>query len=141
MIRTKEFKSKPYITEEMVYKVAMIVREGTISGYSASDPKRLNGGKYVQELERKWAEVHKVKHAIAVNSATSGLITALRALEIGQGDEVITTPFTFSATWASIKLAGATPVFADVDTKFPLLLLLFVVLTFLSHIDTELNLF
>lgn len=115
MIRTKEFKSKAYITEEMIEKVSQVMREGTLSGYSASDPERLNGGKYVQELERKWAEVHKVKYAIAVNSATSGLITALRALEIGQGDEVITTPFTFSATWASIKLVGATPVFADVD--------------------------
>ncbi len=115
MIRTKEFKSKAYITEEMIERVSQVMREGILSGYSASDPERRSGGFYVQELERKWAEVHKVKHAIAVNSATSGLITALRALEIGSGDEVITTPFTFSATWASIKLVGATPVFADVD--------------------------
>ncbi len=117
MIRTKEFKSKAYITEEMVEKVEFVLRGGILSGYSASDPDKLNGGYFVQELERKWAEVHKVKHAIAVNSATSGLITALRALEIGYDDEVITTPFTFSATWASIKLAGATPVFADVDLE------------------------
>ena len=115
MIRTKEFKSKPYITREMIASVIAVMNEGTLSGYSASDPDKLNGGKYVQDLERKWAEYHKVKYAIAVNSATSGLITALRALEIGSGDEVITTPFTFSASWASIKLVGATPVFADVD--------------------------
>lgn len=117
MIRKKEFKSKPYITEEMVQVVADIVRSGEISGFSASDPDKLNGGYYVKELERKWAEVHNVKYAISVNSATSGLITALRALEVGSGDEVITTPFSFSASWTSIELVGATPVFADVDLE------------------------
>lgn len=122
MIRTKEFKSKPYITREMIARVIAVMKGGLLSGYSASNPDKLNGGPVVQELERKWAEVHKVKYAIAVNSATSGLITALRALEIGQGDawgwdEVITSPFTVSMTWASIKLVGATPVFADVDLE------------------------
>lgn len=122
MIRTKEFKSKPYITREMMAKVIQVMKDGLLSGYSASNPEKLNGGPMVQELERKWAEVHKVKYAIAVNSATSGLITALRALGIGSGDgwgwdEVITTPFTVSMTWASIKLVGATPVFADVDLE------------------------
>ena len=117
MIRTKEFKSKPYITREMIARVIAVMHDGILSGYSASNPDKLNGGPVVQELERKWAEVHKVKYAIAVNSATSGLITALRALEIGSGDEVITTPFTVSMTWTPIKLVGATPVFADVDLE------------------------
>lgn len=114
MIRTKEFKSKPYITEEMIEKVAKVMREGTISGFHATE---IEGGKYVQEFEKKWAEYHHVKHVISVNSATSGLITALKAVGIGQGDEVITSPFSFSASWSAIKLVGATPVFADVDLE------------------------
>ena len=117
MIRTKEFKSKPYITREMIARVIAVMHDGLLSGYSASNPDKLNGGPVVQELERKWAEYHKVKYAIAVNSATSGLITALRALEIGSGDEVITTPFSVSMSWTPIKLVGATPIFADVDLE------------------------
>ena len=73
------------------------------------------GGKYVREFEAAFAKDLGVPYAISVNSATSGLITALKAAGICQGDEVITTPFTFTATATSILLAGAIPVFADID--------------------------
>ncbi len=96
----------------MIEKVASVMREGVISGFRSTD---MEGGKYVREFEQKWANYHQVKHAISVNSATSGLITALKACGIGQGKEVITTPFSFSATWSAIRLAGATPVFSDVE--------------------------
>ena len=54
-------------------------------------------------------------HSLAVNSATSGLHLALEALGVGPGDEVITTPYTFTATAEVIRYLGANPVFVDID--------------------------
>jgi len=68
------------------------------------------------ELEERIASYNGVKHAVALASGTDALILSLRALNIGQGDEVITTPFTFFATVESIITCGAVPVFADIDS-------------------------
>ena len=72
-------------------------------------------GSYAEKLEREIERRFKVKHAVAVNSGTAGLHTALVAAGITSG-EVITSPYTFSATVSAIVLSGATPVFADVDS-------------------------
>jgi perosamine synthetase len=72
-------------------------------------------GSYAEKLEREIERRFKVKHAVVVNSGTAGLHTALVAAGITSG-EVITSPYTFSATVSAIVLAGATPVFADVDS-------------------------
>lgn len=71
-------------------------------------------GKNVTEFEKEFAEYIGVKHAISVGNGTDALIIALKAMGIGEGDEVITTPFTFFATAESISAVGATPVFVDV---------------------------
>jgi dTDP-4-amino-4,6-dideoxygalactose transaminase len=75
-------------------------------------------GKNVQELEENLANYFNVKHAITVNSGTDALLISLKSLGIKEGDEVITTPFTFFATAEVINNIGATPVFVDIDENF-----------------------
>jgi UDP-2-acetamido-2-deoxy-ribo-hexuluronate aminotransferase len=82
----------------------------------------LDHGQYVLgpetvELERKLADYVGAKHCIGASSGTDTLLIALLTLGIGAGDEVITSPFTFIATGEMIALAGATPVFVDIDRR------------------------
>jgi len=72
-------------------------------------------GKNVESLEREIAEYLNVSWAVGLASGTDALYLSLRALDIGQGDEVITTPFTFIATAEAITYVGAKPVFVDID--------------------------
>ena len=75
----------------------------------------LRSGAYIlgpntKALEQEFSEYLGVKHSIGLNSGTDALHLALRALDIGKGDEVITVAFTFVATTESIEIVGATPV-------------------------------
>lgn len=72
-------------------------------------------GPEIAELEKKLAEYVGVKHCITVSSGTHSLEIAMRALKIGPGDEVISTPFTWISSAETISLVGATPVFVDID--------------------------
>ena len=71
-------------------------------------------GVNVKEFEKEFGEYLGTKHSISVANGTDALIIALKALGIGEGDEVITTPYTFFATAESISFVGATPIFVDV---------------------------
>jgi dTDP-4-amino-4,6-dideoxygalactose transaminase len=82
----------------------------------------LDHGKYImgpeiQRLEEKLARYVGVKHAISCASGTDALLLALMAYDIGPGDAIFTTPFTFIATGEVISLLGATPVFVDIDPQ------------------------
>ena len=98
--------AKPIISDEEIKEVVKVLR----SGFIAQGPK-------VAEFEENFAEYVGVKHAVASSSGTTALHLALLAADIGAGDEVITTPFSFAATGNSILYVGAKPVFVDIDKK------------------------
>jgi dTDP-4-amino-4,6-dideoxygalactose transaminase len=86
----------------------------------------LRSGRYVlgpevEALERDFAALHGVRHGVAMASGTDALWLGLMALGVKPGDHVVTSPFTFFASAATIALAGAKPVLADVDPKTALL--------------------
>ena len=72
-------------------------------------------GPMVDRLEEAFAALCSVRHAVAVSSGTAALVAALEALGVGDGEEVVTTPFTFAATLNAILEVGATARFADID--------------------------
>ncbi len=74
-------------------------------------------GDVVENFEKEFAEYIGVKHAIAVNSGTAALHASIAALDIGPGDEVIVSPFTFIATASSVLQNNAIPIFADIDDR------------------------
>ncbi len=78
---------------------------------------RLSLGPKTKAFERALAEAVGVPHAVAVNSGTSALHLLIRAFEIGPGDEVVTTPFSFIASTNCILFERATPVFVDIDPE------------------------
>ncbi len=101
--------------EEEAQAAADIVRKGILSDFEGSNNRWFLGGDCVKRFEREWAEHFGVKHAISVNSATSGLFAAIGAAGVAPGDEVITTPWTMTATAAAIVAYHAVPIFADIE--------------------------
>ena len=92
-----------------------VMDSGELSGFFGSPGPQWLGGEKVQQFERKWADNYGYKHAISVNSWTTGLTTAVGAMGIGPGDEVIVSPYTMSASATAILFYGGIPVFADID--------------------------
>ena len=78
---------------------------------------RYIGGSIVDDFEQQFAKYIDVSHCVSCNSGTDALFLALRAVNIGLGDEVITTSFTFFATAEVISAVGATPIFIDIDPQ------------------------
>ncbi|MBW2671910.1 MAG: DegT/DnrJ/EryC1/StrS family aminotransferase [Deltaproteobacteria bacterium] len=103
--------------EEIEAVLKVLFREPVcLSGFY----KNPRGGPSVQAFEERLASYVGVKHAVAVSNGTTALQAALLAAGVGPGDEVITTPLSFSATATSILMCGAKPVFVDVDYTYNL---------------------
>lgn len=96
--------AKPSLSEEAIADVVACLRSGWITT-----------GPRVQQFESDLKKYFDAPHAMTMSSATAGLYMALKALELDDGDEVITTPFTFVATLNVIELAGLKPVLVDID--------------------------
>lgn len=82
---------------------------------SVLDGRQFILGPEVRAFEREVADHLGTAYAIGVNSGTDALVISLRALGVGAGDEVVTTPFTFFATAEAVAILGATPIFIDID--------------------------
>ena len=96
--------TKPQIGSEEKQAVLEVLDSGIIAQ-----------GPRVKAFENAFAKMCGVSFAIATSSGTTALHTALLAIGIGEGDEVITSPFTFIASANSINFTGARPVFIDID--------------------------
>ncbi|MDP7975826.1 MAG: DegT/DnrJ/EryC1/StrS family aminotransferase [TACK group archaeon] len=105
-VRSRPLPHGAYIDEEDIRAVTEVLRSGKLS--SLSNP-------IVEEFEKAFAEYVGTKYAIAVNSGTAALHTALQAMGVGPGDEVVVPPYTFVSTATSVIHANAIPVFADVE--------------------------
>ena len=81
------------------------------------ESQRCIGGPKVTELEEKVAAISDCKFAVGASSGTDAILNSLMSLDIGNDDEVITTPFTFFATVGCITRTGAKPVFVDIDPE------------------------
>lgn len=117
-IRTKPFPAYNTIGKSEEDAVLKVMRSGKLSTYLGTWHDDFYGGKEVRTLEEEWAEYFNVKHAISVNSATSGLYASIGAIGIEPGDEVIVSPYTMSASATAILLYGGIPIFADVEPEY-----------------------
>ena len=103
------------IGEDEVAEVSDVIRGGVLSAYIGAPGSGFMGGPRVKAFEKQVAAYFGVKHAVAVNSWTSGLIAAVGAIGLEPGDEVITTPWTMAATATAVLHWNGIPVFADID--------------------------
>lgn len=101
--------------EEEVEAASAVIRSGVLSAYIGAPGEQFMGGTQVRKLEAEVAAYFGVKHAVAVNSWTSGLIASVGAIGVEPGDEIITSPWTMAATATAILHWNAIPVFADID--------------------------
>ncbi len=116
-------RNKPYpehstmIGVEEEQAVIEVLRGEHLSGFSARPGDRFLGGVKVREMEQSFAAYFDTRFAVSFNSATSGLHAAVAAAGVGPGDEVITSPYTMSATASAIAMTNGIPVFADIEER------------------------
>jgi dTDP-4-amino-4,6-dideoxygalactose transaminase len=116
-VRTKPFPVYNPIGEEEIAAANRVLRSGNLSGFLGCSGPAFLGGPEVQALEREWSAAFHVQHSVSMNSATSGLIAACKALNLGPCDEVVVTPYSMCISATAPLFCGATPVFADIDPE------------------------
>lgn len=114
-VNTKSQPRYNTIGNEEKQAVLNILESGELSGFVAAPGDWFFGGKSVRALEESFKTYFGTRHAIAVNSATSGLHAALMAMDLGPGDEVIVPPYTMHASATMVVMCGAVPIFADIE--------------------------
>lgn len=112
---TRTFKRYNSIGVEELQAAREVIESGVLSQFIGAWHEDFYGGPKVREFERQAAEYFGVKHAVTVNSWTSGLVAAVGAIGVEPGDEVIVTPWTMSASATAILHWNGIPVFADID--------------------------
>lgn len=117
-IRTKKFPSYNPIGKQEQSAVIRVIQSGVLSKFLGVWSDDFYGGPEVNALEKEWARFYKVRHAITVNSATSGLYCAVGAIGAGPGDEIIVSPYTMSASAIAPLIYNAIPVFADIEKDY-----------------------
>ena len=103
------------IGKEELKAASKVISSGKLSEFVAGKSNNFLGGKNINKFENYLKSFYKVKHAITLNSWTSGLIAIVGALDIEPGDEVIVTPWSMCATSTAILHWNAIPVFADIE--------------------------
>ncbi len=114
-VRSKLFPAYRIIGAEEKAAVSAVIDSGILSRFLGSWHPDFYGGPVVQAFEREWADTFGIRHALSVNSCTSGLYAAIGAAGVGPGDEVIVPPLSMAATATAPLIFNAVPVFADID--------------------------
>ncbi len=114
-VRPELFPAYKVIGEEEKAAVDRVISSGVLSRFLGCWHEDFYGGPEVQALEAEWAAHFGVKHAVSVNSATSGLYCAVGATGAGPGDEIIVSPYTMAASATAALAYNAVPVFADIE--------------------------
>lgn len=117
-LRTIPFPAYNTIGVEEEAAALRVLRSGKLSTYLGTWHADFYGGPEVRALESEWAAYFGVKHAISVNSATSGLYAAIGACGISPGDEIIVSAYTMSASATAALVYGAIPIFADIEEEY-----------------------
>ena len=116
-IKNIDFKPRKTMFKEEINSVTEVMKSDNLSSFLGAPGKNFLGGKKVLEFENLWKQKYGFKHAISVNSWTSGLVISVGAIGISPGDEVICSPYTMSASATSVLFYGGIPIFADIDSN------------------------
>src|SRR3990167_3092124 len=117
-VRGEKFPAYKFHGVREYQAILRVLKSGALSGYLGTWHDNFYGGKEVKSLEKDWANYFSVKHAIALNSATSALYSAVGAIGTEPGDEIIVTPFSMSSSAVAPLIYGAIPVFADIEDDY-----------------------
>ncbi|MGB9705593.1 MAG: DegT/DnrJ/EryC1/StrS family aminotransferase, partial [Pyrobaculum sp.] len=108
-VRETPIVARPVVySDEVLQAIAEVLKSGILTAQH---------GRWVKAFESELASYLGVRHVLAVSNGTTALHTALKAVGVGPGDEVVTTPFTFAASATAVLHANAVPIFADIDRE------------------------